>query len=228
MDSTIDQLMNMVVSASFNSKGGKISQQQREQQSKIDKQNLCKGNLSKDEERIGSLIRKNYRVMILMRGPPGVGKSYLARSLIYNYVELENSSYKIEDFVYSSDDYFYNAKGTYKYNPAFLSEAHEYNHKRVQDKAKAGLSPIIVDNTNMQLWEMLSYVKFAVQKNYLIEILEPKTPWRNSSSTLAQKNKHGVPQYRIQQIMEKYEKGSVTSLTRVMNNFFFLLHLLHE
>ncbi|XP_065359324.1 NEDD4-binding protein 2 [Calliphora vicina] len=188
------------------------------QHMKVNKKEVGKGNLNKDEDRVAYLIKKGYRVMVLMRGPPGVGKSYLARSLVDNCVDLQNNGYNIGDFVCSSDDYFYNAKGVYKYNSAFISEAHEFNHQRVRDKTKSGLSPIIVDNTNLQLWEMLPYVKLAVQNNYLIELMEPKTPWRNSTRTLAQKNKHGVPQNRIQQMMEKYEKGSVDSLTRMLKN----------
>lgn len=215
--------MNMVVNnPSCDFKDAKISQQQL-QRSKFSKRNTGTTGFNKDEERIGSLIKKGYRVMVLMRGPPGVGKSHLARSIVLNYVDIENNGYNISDFVCSSDDYFYNAKGVYKYNPTMLPEAHEFNHQRVRDKARSGLSPIIVDNTNMQLWEMLPYVKLAVENNYLIEILEPKTPWRNSTSTLAQKNKHGVPKNRIQQMIERYEKGSVSSLTRVILKLIYFL-----
>ena len=214
VESCIDQLMKtMANNGSCDMRDDKRHQQQGLQQQKV----AGSGVLTKDEERVGSLIKKGYRVMILMRGPPGCGKSNLARSLVITFADLENNGYSIEDFIYSTDDYFCNPKGVYKYNPSYIPEAHKFNHQRVENKARSGLSPIIVDNTNMQMWEMLPYVKLAVQNNYLIEILEPKTPWRFSTRALAQKNTHGVSQTRIQQIMDKYEKCSVASLTRVIN-----------
>lgn len=204
MDTCVDQLTNS------------ISDSQERRSHNSSKIMSGKVNCSKEEERVGCLIRKGYRVMILMRGPPGVGKSYLCHSLVKNYVDLENTNYKAEDLICSSDDYFYNAKGEYKYNSVFIGEAHEFNQRRVQEKTRAGLSPIFVDNTNMQLWEMLPYVKFAVQNNYLIEILEPKSPWCDSPSALSQLNKHGVPLKRIKQMKAKYEKGTVDSLMKVI------------
>lgn len=215
MESCIDQLMNIMVnSGSRDGRDGKSCQQNGQQQTKI----VENFSLTKDEERVGSIIKKGYRVMVLLRGPPGCGKSHLARSLVISFAGLENNGYRIEDFICNTDDYFYNGKGVYKYNPAYLSDAHKFNQQRVGDKARSGLSPIIVDNTNMQLWEMLPYVKTAVQNNYLIEILEPSTSWRSSTRVLAQKNTHGVSQSRIQQIMDKYEKCSVASLTRVIKS----------
>lgn len=211
MELSIEQLMNAAIDSPFEYYDGKRLQQR----TKSKKSNTRNEILSKDEERVGSLIRKGYRIMILMRGPPGVGKSHLARSLITNFVDLPESGCNVEEFIFSSDDFFYNSKGDYRYNPAYISDAHNYNHERVQEKAKAGFSPIIVDNTNMQLWEMMPYVKCAVQNNYLIEIMEPKTLWRNSARMLAEKNKHGVSQYRIKMIMDKYETTSVSGLTKV-------------
>lgn len=170
---------------------------------------------SEQEQRIGDIIQNGYRVMVLMRGPPGVGKSFWAKSLLTKFVNMQPPHNKVEDFVFSSDDYFRNAQGVYKYNIKLLSEAHEYNSRRVRESATAGLSPIIIDNTNMQLWEMMPYVQAAVQNGYLLEIVEPKTPWHKCVYKLSQRNKHGVPANKIRRMMEKYEKGNTSDLIKV-------------
>lgn len=42
-----------------------------------------------------------------------------------------------------------------------------------EEAAKAGISPIIIDNTNIRIWEFKDYVKIAVKYEYHIEIMEP-------------------------------------------------------
>ncbi|XP_073843125.1 uncharacterized protein [Musca autumnalis] len=172
--------------------------------------------LSEQEQKVGDLIKNGYRVMILMRGPPGVGKTHSARAIVKNYVDLQPPFSYVGDFIFSTDDFFCNSKGVYKYNVNFLSEAHEFNQSRVREKAMSGFSPIIVDNTNMKAWEMLPYVKYGVQNGYLIEIIEPKPSWSKCAQKLSQRNMHGVPAEKIRQMMEKYEKTNVSELLKML------------
>ncbi|XP_075159914.1 uncharacterized protein LOC142233029 [Haematobia irritans] len=174
--------------------------------------------LSDRDRRIGDHIKNGYRVMILMRGPPGVGKTYSAREIVKNFVDLQPPFCNIGDFIFSTDDYFYNSRGVYRYNVKYLSEAHEFNQNRVREKAISGFSPIIVDNTNLKLWEMMPYVKYAVQHGYLIEIVEPKPVWNKCASKLAQRNIHGVAADKIRIMMDKYERGDVTDLMKMLKN----------
>ncbi|KFW04128.1 NEDD4-binding protein 2 [Eurypyga helias] len=60
------------------------------------------------------------QVLVLLRGVPGSGKSYLARTL------LEDNPGGI---ILSTDDYFYK-HGQYHYDPDCLEEAHDWNRKR--------------------------------------------------------------------------------------------------
>uniref|UniRef100_A0A1I8NVI5 NEDD4-binding protein 2-like 1 n=1 Tax=Stomoxys calcitrans TaxID=35570 RepID=A0A1I8NVI5_STOCA len=166
-------------------------------------------------QRIGENIKKGYKVLILMRGPPGVGKTYTAHEIVKTFVDLQSPFDHIEDFIFSADDYFYNSKGVYRYNVKYLSEAHEFNQNRVREKAMSGFSPIIVDNTNLKLWEMMPYVKYAVQNGYTIEIVEPKPSWSKCAGKLAQRNIHGVAAEKIRTMMDKYEKGDVPDLMKV-------------
>lgn len=147
------------------------------------------------------LINQGYRVMVLMRGAPGSGKSYLSRALIDK--TLGNGDYR--NHIFSADDYFI-VNGTYKYQADRIEDAHRFNQNNVRAKARDGWSPIVVDNTNMTLWEMFAYVQIAADNGYYLEVLEPVTHWRFNARSLASRNTHGVPEQKIKAMLAKYEK----------------------
>ncbi|KAL4647767.1 NEDD4-binding protein 2-like 2 [Arapaima gigas] len=134
-------------------------------------------------------------VLVLMRGLPGSGKSTLAQ-------ELRSSG--PSGLVLSTDDYFYNGTG-YAYNPSLLGDAHEWNQKRARKAMDESRSPVIIDNTNMQAWEMKPYAKHAVERGYCVEFCEPNTSWRRDPLELEKRNKHRVPRYKIAQMLERFE-----------------------
>lgn len=170
---------------------------------------------STEELKIGEEIRAGYRVMVLMRGPPGSGKSFLSKTLVSNYVSKPYNM-DISNYIFSTDDYFYDAKGVYRHNVNLLSTAHDYNYQRVKKSAEQGWSPIIVDNTNMQIWHMLPYVQTAVRHGYLLEILEPQTPWRRKTSQLAAMNCHGVNRETIENMLMRWEPTTSEELIAVI------------
>lgn len=147
------------------------------------------------------LINRGYRVMVLMRGAPGSGKSYLSRSLVDK--TLGNGDYR--NHIFSTDSFFI-SNGTYRYQADRIEDAHRFNQNNVRTKAREGWSPIIVDNTNMTLWEMYAYVQIAADNGYYLEILEPATHWRYNARSLASKNTHGVSEQKIKAMLAKYEK----------------------
>jgi len=102
--------------------------------------------------------------LILMRGVSGSGKSTLAREIASQYRDSA---------VYSTDDFFM-VEGKYKFDPRMLSRNHFKNFKRVQKAMEDFVHCIIVDNTNLQKWEMLAYVEEAITRGYQIEIKEPE------------------------------------------------------
>ncbi|KPP59929.1 hypothetical protein Z043_122108, partial [Scleropages formosus] len=116
--------------------------------------------------------------------------------------ELKSSS--PHGLILSTDDYF--CQGTdYAYNPNLLGDAHEWNQKRAREAMDEGRSPVIIDNTNLQAWEMKPYAKLAVERGYRVDFCEPNTSWRRDPSELEKRNKHGVPQHKIAQMLERFE-----------------------
>ncbi|NWI33928.1 N4BP2 protein, partial [Sula dactylatra] len=136
------------------------------------------------------------QVLVLLRGVPGSGKSYLARTL------LEDNPGGI---ILSTDDYFYK-HGQYHYDPNCLGEAHDWNRKRAKEAFEMGISPIIIDNTNIQAWEMKPYVTLAQQFKYKVVFREPDTWWKFKPKELEKRNIHGVSKEKIKRMLEQYER----------------------
>jgi predicted kinase len=86
-----------------------------------------------------------------MRGVPGSGKSYLAHQI------------KGDGMVFSADDYFVNYQGQYLFDRNQLGDAHEWNQKRANEALKSGTNPVVIDNTNLEAWEMRPYIFMALR-----------------------------------------------------------------
>ncbi|NXD19539.1 N4BP2 protein, partial [Spelaeornis formosus] len=158
-------------------------------------------NLSQAQQpRFCHMMRKKMQlvgqVLVLLRGVPGSGKSYLARNL------LEDNPGGI---ILSTDDYFYK-HGQYHYDPDCLGEAHDWNRKRAKEAFEMRISPIIIDNTNIQAWEMKPYVALAQQFKYKVMFREPDTWWKFKPKELERRNIHGVSKEKIKRMLERYER----------------------
>lgn len=162
---------------------------------------------SKKEQEFNRVIlhvRQGSKVLILMRGLPGSGKSYLAKQIIDRGIGYPNCS----DFILSTDDYFVDQRtGRYVYDRLKLTQAHEWNHQRAYKTMSEGISPVIIDNTNLQAWEMKPYAMMAVNFGYSVEIVEPFTHWAFNDKELARRNLHEVPKIKIKEMLERYEKN---------------------
>lgn len=149
------------------------------------------------------LVSKRFKVLVLMRGCPGSGKSYQATNIL-------NSCYKnanIDDFIFSADKYFtkkYN--GQYCFDRTKLGEAHEWAFQKFQTAIRLEVTPVIVDNTNCEVREMEKYAKEAVNNGYWIEIVEPNTEWAWDRMELFKKNVHSVSYDSISSFIRRYER----------------------
>ncbi|XP_043929150.1 NEDD4-binding protein 2-like 2 [Protopterus annectens] len=154
----------------------------------------------------GKSFSVHRRVIIFMRGVPGSGKSTLARSLIE---DTKNG------VVLSTDDYFSQGK-EYKFNSQLLGDAHDWNQNRAEEAMEQGKYPIVIDNTNIEAWEMKPYVEMALKRNYDVEFLEPDTWWKFDPGELEKRNTHQVPREKIAKMVERF--SSEISIDIVLNS----------
>ncbi|XP_053564436.1 NEDD4-binding protein 2-like 1 [Bombina bombina] len=132
----------------------------------------------------------------LLRGLPGSGKTSLARKLKQDFPSA---------LVFSTDDYFIMDDGCYLFDQDLLHDAHKWNQKRARKAMRRGNTPIIIDNTNVQAWEMKPYVAMALENHYQVIFLEPDTRWKFNVRELTRRNSHGVPKEKIQRMKDVYE-----------------------
>ncbi|CAF1252724.1 unnamed protein product [Adineta steineri] len=145
---------------------------------------------------IHNRLDNNERLLIIMRGCPGSGKSTLAKSLNHGY----------NGVILSTDDYFIDRNlNRYVFDLNRLDDAHRYNHRRASDAFKRNISPIIIDNTNTQTWEMKPYVSMGKDAGYDILLIEPQTPWRYKARELFKRNCHNLPMKRIRDMLNRFE-----------------------
>ncbi|XP_051020705.1 NEDD4-binding protein 2 [Acomys russatus] len=135
-------------------------------------------------------------VLVLLRGLPGSGKSFLARTL-----QEDNPS----GVILSTDDYFY-INGQYQFDVKYLGEAHEWNQNRAKEAFEKKISPVIIDNTNLQAWEMKPYVALSQKHKYKVLFREPDTWWKFKPKELARRNIHGVSKEKIARMLEHYQR----------------------
>ena len=133
--------------------------------------------------------------VVLVRGLPGSGKSYLAEKL--------RSLTEAEMKVCAADDYFYDENGVYNFDPTKLPEA----HLKCQSNAFAYYSIdelAFVANTFTMRWEMEPYLFFAETFGLNVLVLNLFDAGL-SNDELAQRNTHGVPMEAIAQMRARFE-----------------------
>ncbi|XP_045853178.1 NEDD4-binding protein 2 isoform X4 [Meles meles] len=153
------------------------------------------------EAPVSQIVRKKTSsyvglVLVLLRGLPGSGKSFLARTL-----QEDNPS----GVILSTDDYFY-INGQYQFDVKYLGEAHEWNQNRAKEAFEKKVSPVIIDNTNLQAWEMKPYVLLSQKHKYKVLFREPDTWWKFKPKELARRNIHGISKEKISRMLEHYQR----------------------
>jgi predicted kinase len=146
--------------------------------------------------KVGEIVKTLY----IMRGIPGSGKSTQAKKLVG-----AGKIFSTDDLIEATGDYngFF-ASMSVKGDFTPLRQMHEQNLNNVKAAFAEGVSPIIVDNTNLSAREAAPYVKAATENNYDVKIIDVGLGGADAE-TLTKRNKHNVPLEGIKRMIDKYK-----------------------
>jgi len=164
---------------------------------------------------LGIIVTKPDQELIIMRGIPGGGKSTKAKQLVGNGV-----IHSTDDLIEANGDYnefFTNMVANNDFSA--LGQMHKSNFNNAVTSMKSGISPVIIDNTNIRANEPKNYVEAALNLGYddnNIKFVEIGTGGL-SAEELAQRNTHGVPLDKIKSMIQAYESAGPMTLQKVLD-----------
>lgn len=158
---------------------------------------------------LGIEVTRPNDVLVIMRGIPGAGKSTVAKRLV-----KEGVIHSTDDLIEATGDYLgYFAEIKATNNWAKHGRMHSKNFKNALTSMTEGVSPVIIDNTNIKASEAKKYVMAALELGYAnenIEFVEVGTAGL-TAEVLANRNTHGVPLETIERMIKSM--NSVGPLT---------------
>lgn len=160
-----------------------------------------------------SVTRPN-QVLIVMRGIPGAGKSTKAK-------ELKGSGeiFSTDDRIEENGDYrefFEKMISSGNFGP--LGKMHNLNFNMAKEAMEKGVSPVIVDNTNIKANEPKNYVEAALNMGYADDNIKFVDVGNGglSAEELAERNTHGVPLEKIKAMIQSHKSVGPLSLDKVI------------
>ena len=165
---------------------------------------------------VGVKVTRPNQELIIMRGIPGSGKSTKAKSLVN-----EGKIHSTDDVISSKGDYnkFFNdmiSSGNF----APLSNAHTENLDNAVEDMLMGITPIVIDNTNIRPSEPKAYVENALKLGYddnNIKIIDIGTGGV-SAEELAERNTHGVPLAKIKNMIDSHKSFGNLTINKIMES----------
>ena len=164
----------------------------------------------------GVLITRPTQELVIMRGIPGSGKSTMAKSLV-----RKGRIHSTDDVIESQGDYdkfFTDMKESKDFSP--LARAHSTNYKNIVKSISEGVSPVIVDNTNIKANEAKQIVVKALEMGLSdnnISIVDMGTNGL-TAEVLADRNTHGVPLDKIKSMIESYKSVGNLTIKKILES----------
>ena len=124
------------------------------------------------------------KVLYIVRGIPGSGKSTFAKQLTSN--------------VFEADHYFIDDEGNYNFDPSKIKDAHKDCQDNVRYAMESSVSKIAVSNTSTQEWELQPY--FELAKKYGYTVFSVVVENRHEGV-----NQHGVPEDKLELMRNRFE-----------------------
>lgn len=141
---------------------------------------------------------QNGKIMVLMVGLPGSGKSTMAKGI----ADTLQKTYGDVCILSTDNIWEDDTKNHYFFDMEFLGAAHKINIAKCKLACQKELC-VIIDNTNLSNKERKPYIDIAKENNYSVFIVESSTLWRDDASECYKRNKHGVPFDVIVRMREK-------------------------
>jgi len=168
---------------------------------------------------LGVKITRPNKILVIMRGIPGAGKSTKANTLLEFF--HGGCIHSTDALIEESHDYkqFFSdmiASGSF----ANLSKMHSKNLQNAKKSIDEGISPVIIDNTHIKANEAKAYVKYALEAGYddqNIKIVDIGTGGLTAEQ-LANRNTHGVPLKKIEEMIKSYNSTGQLTVKKIMES----------
>lgn len=139
-------------------------------------------------------VLKTTRTLVVLRGLPGSGKSFLARAI--------TEVYQDHCAILSADDH-----GVKSESPDGYKAFDEAIVAKCSEKTAPVL--IVVDDTN-HTQDRLAQLKGIAKQHHLVAIfLEPRTEWNRDAGQLTKKTKRGLEQAKLEAMKKPHEEMSI-------------------
>jgi len=165
---------------------------------------------------LGIKVSRPNQVLVIMRGISGSGKSTKAKSIVG-----EGVIHSTDALIEATGDYngFFAEMNKTK-NFIGLSRMHSKNLANAKKSMNEGVSPVVIDNTNLKANEAKAYVKYALELGYAddnIKIIDVGTGGLTAEG-LAARNQHGVPLEKIEQMVKSHKSVGPLTLKRILES----------
>jgi len=162
------------------------------------------------------LVTKPTQELIVMRGISGSGKSTKAKSLVGKGI-----IHSTDDVISSIGDYnefFAKMIANKDFSP--LSKVHAQNLNDAIKSMTNGITPVIIDNTNIKVNEPKAYVMAALKLGFddnNIKFVDIGAAGLDAKD-LAKRNTHGVPLEKIQAMIDSHTAQGPLTLKKVLDS----------
>jgi len=130
------------------------------------------------------------KVLIIVRGIPGAGKSTLAKKLT-----VVNGN-RIAAGPFEADNYMVDSAGKYAFDPKRLGYCHNRCLTDVENAMIDGEETIVQSNTNTTFKEMVPYLELAERYDYKVQTIIVQADFGSV---------HGVPADKLAQMKARFQ-----------------------
>lgn len=165
---------------------------------------------------LGVNVTRPDQELIIMRGIPGSGKSTRAKSIVGSGI-----IHSTDDLIEATGDYeghFKRMVANDDWSPHH--KMHQTNYNNAKKSLSQGISPVIIDNTNLSPTECRPYVVVALEMGFSDENIKIEDVGTGglSAEQLAQRNTHNVPLESIEKMITKYNSNKVLTVEKIVGD----------